>query len=128
MNLIDFPIERFNQFLEKHTFWIDDPFNFGIDGSIQIKVKLTGISKYIVTGTWKEYISFTIEIIGASDDTTRKLTDMIIKDETIVKTYNEDIPYTFKQEITEVLSKVLTYFSLDEKYSPILTKVVKNFR
>lgn len=128
MNLIDFPIERFNQFLEKHTFWIEDPFNFGIDGSLQVKVKLTGTSKYIVTGTWRDHITFTVEVIGASDDATRKIADMVLRDKTIVKTYNDDIPYTFKHKITEVLHKVLTYFSLDEKYYPILTKVVKNFR
>ena len=69
MNIIDFPIERINEFLSDHSFVVTKPLgeNIEIGGNVTIKVKLTGIKPMISVGDWKDFIEYTI-IIEDIDD------------------------------------------------------------
>jgi hypothetical protein len=128
MEEIEFAITRFNKFLKNHIFWVEDPYNFGDEGSLGIKIILTGIKRYIVVGEWKDHVTFTIEIVDSTGKLTRYITDSLIGDNEIeINTYEDKISYSFRQKVNNLVSNVLTRFSLDE-YPPILTKVVKNFK
>jgi hypothetical protein len=69
MSIIDFPIERINEFLSDHSFVVTKPLgeNVEIGGNVTIKVKLTGIKPMISVGDWKDFIEYTI-IIEDIDD------------------------------------------------------------
>ena len=69
MNIIDFPIERLNEFLSQHSFVVTKPLgNFvEIEGNLTVKVKLTGIKPMISVGEFYDYVVYDITITDASD-------------------------------------------------------------
>ena len=69
MSVIDFPIERINEFLSDHSFVVTKPLGEGVevDGYLTVKVKLTGIKPMISVGDWKNFIEYTQSIL--SEDT-----------------------------------------------------------
>jgi len=70
MDLIDFPIERINEFLKDHVFEVTTyPTHDTNDGAkTDVKVKLTGVSTYITIGKKLPYIQYTLHIIGGDKE------------------------------------------------------------
>ena len=92
--MIDFPIERINQFLETHTFEVylqpthDEDYRIPTN----VKVKLTGVKEYISIGDKKPFIQYTIYILPTdktSDWWSKMYGDMYGKDVTISTTSQE---------------------------------------
>ena len=54
MKTIDFPIEKLNEFLNDHSFVIQNPFGDGLNQEINVtvKIKLTGVKPMISIGEW----------------------------------------------------------------------------
>jgi hypothetical protein len=62
MAVIDFPIERLNEFLKDHSFVVQNPFGDGLneDINVTVKVKLTGVRPMISLGDWADFIEYTL--------------------------------------------------------------------
>ena len=62
MKTIDFPIEKLNEFLNDHSFVIQNPFGDGLNQEINVtvKIKLTGVKPMIRIGEWKDFIEYTL--------------------------------------------------------------------
>ncbi len=62
MGVIDFPIERLNEFLKGHSFVVQNPFGDGLNEEVNltVKVQLTGIKPMISVGDWKDFIEYTL--------------------------------------------------------------------
>ena len=69
MSIIDFPIERINEFLSDHSFVVTKPLGEGVevDGYLTVKVKLTGIKPMISVGDWKNFIEYTLTLEEIDD-------------------------------------------------------------
>ena len=66
MGVIDFPIERLNEFLKGHSFVVQNPFGDGLNEEVNltVKVQLTGIKPMISVGDWKDFIEYTLFLEG----------------------------------------------------------------
>jgi hypothetical protein len=76
MAALDFPLERLNYFLDRHTFVIQDPFgDFGLDKPINltVKIELTGIKPMISVGDWKDFIEYTLTLVDIDSQFARGL-------------------------------------------------------
>ena len=74
MDIIDFPIERLNEFLSDHSFVITNPYGLPNDVSkIDVKVKLTGMKPMISIGEWKNFIEYTLILEKVDDEHLRQI-------------------------------------------------------
>jgi hypothetical protein len=125
MNLIDFPIERINRFLETHTFTIEDPFSFDMpEMTLDVKIKLTGMKKYISVGEWTEYIQYEMYIISGSEIGVKVFDIMWGKSNENVyyPTTSDTKYYRLNRLVSDTLRNTLKYFGLD--YPVISVKIV----
>jgi hypothetical protein len=125
MNIIDFPIERINQFFETHTFEVFLQPTHDEDYSIptNVKVKLTGVKDYLTMGDKYPHVQYTITILSTnkeSDAWNKMWGDVYGKVSPITTTssqYSE-----LRWIMNEKLSDFLRYFGVEKK--AICTKVV----
>jgi hypothetical protein len=118
MNIIDFPIERLNEFLSNHSFVVTKPLgeNVDIDGNITVKVKLTGIKPMISVGEWKDFIEYTIIIEDIDDSHLKSIYGYVFasvntQDYTISNTDTKF--YLITSQVNELLRNFLRYFNID---------------
>lgn len=118
MNIIDFPIERLNEFLSNHSFVVTNPLgeNVDIDGNITIKVKLTGIKPMISVGEWKDFIEYTLILEDIDDSHLKSIYGYVFAS---VKTQDYTISntdtkfYLITSQVNELLRNFLRYFNID---------------
>ena len=125
MNMIDFPIERINQFFANHIFEVylqpthDEDFTLPTN----VKVKLTGVKDYISIGDKKPHVEYTIYILPTNDNSDRW-------NKMFGDVYGNNIPInTSSQEyanvrwiMNEKLTDFLQYFGVDKR--AICTRVI----
>jgi hypothetical protein len=125
MDLINFPIERINNFLSNHTFTIYDPLGFDADDYLDVKIKLTGTKKMIHVGDWKEYILYTVYVISGSD-LGKRIFNLTWKsnssDNSYIISTSDSKYYKLSLQLDSRLSEFLRYFSLD--YRLMVNKIV----
>ena len=70
MSIIDFPIERINEFLSDHSFVVTKPLgeHIEVDGNLTVKIKLTGIKPMISVGEWNNFIEYTLILEEVNDN------------------------------------------------------------
>jgi hypothetical protein len=125
MNMIDFPIERINQFLDTHTFEVylqpthDEDYRIPTN----VKVKLTGVKEYISIGDKTPHVEYTLYILPTNE--TSDVWSNMYGD-----IYGRNVPInTTGQEYANLrwvmnskLENFLQYFGVDKKV--ICTKVI----
>jgi hypothetical protein len=118
MNIIDFPIERINEFLSDHSFVVTKPLgeNIEIGGNVTIKVKLTGIKPMISVGDWKDFIEYTIIIEDIDDSYLKGIFSHLFaavktQDYTIANT--DTTFYLITSQVNGLLRNFLKYFGID---------------
>lgn len=123
--MIDFPIERINQFFANHIFEVylqpthDEDFTLPTN----VKVKLTGVKDYISIGDKKPHVEYTIYILPTNDNSDRW-------NKMFGDVYGNNIPInTSSQEyanvrwiMNEKLTDFLQYFGVDKR--AICTRVI----
>ena len=118
MSVIDFPIERINEFLSNHSFVVTKPFGEGveIDGHLTVKVKLTGIKPMISVGDWKDFIEYTIIIEGIDDSYLKGIFAYMfasVKTQDYVISNTDTKFYTITSQVSQLLRNFLKYFGVD---------------
>ena len=118
MSIIDFPIERINEFLRDHSFVVTKPLgeNIEIGGNVTIKVKLTGIKPMISVGDWKDFIEYTIIIEDIDDSYLKGIFGHLFaavktQDYTIANT--DTTFYLITSQVNGLLRNFLKYFGID---------------
>jgi len=118
MNIIDFPIERINEFLSDHSFVVTKPLgeNVEIGGNVTIKVKLTGIKPMISIGDWKDFIEYTIIIEDIDDFYLKEIFSHLFaavktQDYTIANT--DTTFYLITSQVNGLLRNFLKYWNID---------------
>ena len=115
--MIDFPIERINQFLETHTFEVylqpthDDDYSIPTN----VKVKLTGVKEYISIGDKKPFVQYTIYILPTnenSDAWSKMYGDVYGRDVDINTT--SQVYANLRWVMDDKLSNFLKYFGVDK--------------
>ena len=118
MDIIDFPIERINEFLNDHSFVVTKPFgeNVQIDGGITVKVKLTGIRPMISVGEWKNFIEYTLTLEEVDDSYLKGILGHMFA---AVKTHDYAISntdtrfYAITSQVNHMLRNFLIYFDIN---------------
>jgi hypothetical protein len=118
MNIIDFPIERVNEFLSKHSFEITKPFGYEstIGDKLDVKVKLTGIRPMISVGEWKDYIEYTLILDKVDGTHLRQMLGYVFaskKSNDVSISNNDTSFYYLTSQVNEMLSNFLKYFNID---------------
>jgi hypothetical protein len=125
MNMIDFPIERINQFFENHIFEVflqpthDEDFTIPTN----VKVKLTGVKEYYSIGDKKPHVQYTIYILPTNEraDTFSNLYGDIYGRDTVINTSSQEYA-NVRWVMNDKLSDFLRYFGVD--MPAICTKVI----
>lgn len=118
MNIIDFPIERLNEFLSDHSFVVTKPLgeNIDIDGNLTVKVKLTGIKPMISVGEWKNFIEYTLIIEGIDDNHLKSIYGYIfvsVKTQDYIISNTDTKFYLLTSQVNELLRNFLKYWNID---------------
>ena len=118
MNIIDFPIERINEFLSDHSFVVTKPLgeNVNIEGGLTVKVKLTGIKPMISVGDWKDFIEYTLILEEVDDSYLRGVLGYIfasVKTHDYIVSNTDTKFYTITSQVNHLLRSFLTYFGID---------------
>ena len=115
MSIIDFPIERINEFLSNHSFVVTKPLGEGIevDGHLTVKVKLTGIKPMISVGDWKDFIEYTIILEEIDDSHLKSIFSYMfasVKTQDYVISNNDTKFYTNTSQVNQLLRNFLKYW------------------
>lgn len=125
MELIDFPIERINEFLKDHVFEVTTNPTHGEDNSIKtnVKVKLTGVSNYISVGRNLPYIQYTLYIIGGDEESNLWYSFFAKSQGTDVRLTTTSREYfQITRAMNELLGNFLNYFGVEK--GAICTRVI----
>jgi len=125
MNIIDFPIERINQFFETHTFEVFLQPTHDEDYSIptNVKVKLTGVKDYLTMGDKYPHVQYTMYILPTNEtsDAWSKMYGDIYGKDVHISTISQEYG-NIRWIMNEKLSDFLRYFGIEKK--AICTKVI----
>ena len=118
MSIIDFPIERINEFLNDHSFVVTQPLgrNIEFDGYLTVKIKLTGIKPMISVGEWNNFIEYTLILEEVNDNHIKSVLGYMFAS---VKTHDYVISntdtkfYLLTSQVNQLLRSFLTYFGID---------------
>jgi len=118
MSIIDFPIERINEFLSDHSFVVTKPLgeNVEIGGNVTIKVKLTGIKPMISIGDWKDFIEYTIIIEDIDDSYLKGIFGHLfaaVKTQDYAIANTDTTFYLITSQVNGLLRNFLKYFGID---------------
>jgi hypothetical protein len=118
MSIIDFPIERINEFLSDHSFVVTRPLgeNVEIGGNVTIKVKLTGIKPMISVGDWKDFIEYTIIIEDIDDSYLKGIFGHLfaaVKTQDYAIANTDTTFYLITSQVNGLLRNFLKYFGID---------------
>jgi len=123
--MIDFPIERINEFLDTHTFEVylqpthDEDYRIPTN----VKVKLTGVKEYISIGDKKPFVQYTIYILPTNDgsDAWSKMYGNIYGKDVNISTTSQEYA-NLRWVMNDKLSNFLKYFGVDK--GAMCTKVI----
>jgi hypothetical protein len=118
MSIIDFPIERINEFLNDHSFVVTQPLgrNIEFDGYLTVKIKLTGIKPMISVGEWNNFIEYTLILEEVNDNHLKSVLGYMFAS---VKTHDYVISntdtkfYLLTSQVNQLLRSFLTYFGIN---------------
>jgi hypothetical protein len=118
MSIIDFPIERINEFLNDHSFVVTKPLgeNIEVDGYLTVKIKLTGIKPMISVGEWNNFIEYTLILEEVNDNHLKSILGYMFAS---VKTHDYVISntdtkfYLLTTQVNQLLRSFLTYFGIN---------------
>jgi hypothetical protein len=119
MSIIDFPIERINEFLRDHSFVVTNPLgeNIEVDGYLTVKIKLTGIKPMISVGEWNNFIEYTLILEEVNDNHLQSILGYMFAS---VKTHDYVISntdtkfYLLTTQVNQLLRNFLTYFGIND--------------
>lgn len=119
MSIIDFPIERINEFLSDHSFVVTNPLgeNIEVDGYLTVKIKLTGIKPMISVGEWNNFIEYTLILEEVNDNHLKSILGYMFAS---VKTHDYVISntdtkfYLLTTQVNQLLRNFLTYFGIND--------------
>jgi hypothetical protein len=119
MSIIDFPIERINEFLSDHSFVVTKPLgeNIEVDGYLTVKIKLTGIKPMISVGEWNNFIEYTLILEEVNDNHLQSILGYMFAS---VKTHDYVISntdtkfYLLTTQVNQLLRNFLTYFGIND--------------
>lgn len=125
MSLIDFPIERINEFLEDHVFEVITQPTHDENHNVKnnVKVKLTGVKEYISVGEKTPHVEYTLYILDGDKESN-------MWNSLYAKVYGTDIPLTTTSQVyyqlvwvmNQLLSNFLLYFGVNKK--ALCTRVI----
>lgn len=123
MNLIDFPIERINTFLEDHVFVVNTQPTYGYGIKTNVKLKLTGVKDYISIGTKKPHIQYTLYILKTNkeSDLWNSLYGNAYGNDISISTSDREY-YELRSMMNQMLSDFLNYFGVE--MNVICTRVI----
>ena len=124
MKMIDFPIERINEFLKNHIFVVEtSPYGDENTQKTNVKVKLTGVKDYYSTGDKHPHIEYTMFILPTSEssDVINSLWASIYGSDTPIST-TDNIYYHYVHPMSSLLMNFLKVFSIESRV--ICTRVV----
>lgn len=117
MDIIDFPIERLNEFLSNHEFVIANPFGLPNDKStLEVKIKLTGMKPMISIGEWKNFIEYTLILENTEDAHLRQMLGYVfasLKTHEYIIANTDTKFYSLTSQVNELLRKFLKYWGID---------------
>ena len=118
MDIIDFPIERINEFLNDYSFEITKPFgeNVDIEGKLLVKIKLTGIKPMISVGEWKNFIEYTLTLEKVDDPYLRQVLGhffVAVKTRDYIISNTDTKFYFLTSQVNELLRNFLKYWNID---------------
>lgn len=117
MDIIDFPIERLNEFLSNHEFVIANPFGLPNDKStLEVKIKLTGMKPMISIGEWKNFIEYTLILENTEDAHLRQMLGYVfasLKTHEYIIANTDTKFYSLTSQVNELLRKFLNYWGID---------------
>ena len=118
MNIIDFPIERLNEFLSNHSFVVTKPLgeNVEIEGNLTVKVKLTGIKPMISVGELKDFIEYTLVLEDVDDNHIKSIYGYLfasVKTQDYIISNTDTRFYLLTSQVNELLRNFLRYFNID---------------
>ena len=118
MNIIDFPIERLNEFLSQHSFVVTKPLgNFvEIEGNLTVKVKLTGIKPMISVGELNDFIEYTLVLEDVDDNHIKSIYGYLfasVKTQDYIISNTDTRFYLLTSQVNELLRNFLRYFNID---------------
>lgn len=117
MDIIDFPIERLNEFLSNHEFVIANPFGLPNDKStLEVKIKLTGMKPMISIGEWKNFIEYTLILENTEDAHLRQMLGYVfasLKTHDYIISNTDTKFYSLTSQVNELLRKFLNYWGID---------------
>ena len=116
--MIDFPIERINQFLETHTFevYVQPTHDYDFSLPTNVKVKLTGVKEYISIGEKKPFVQYTIYILptNESSDAWSKMYGNVYGRDVDISTTSQQYA-NLRWVMNDKLSNFLKYFGVDKE-------------
>lgn len=125
MSLIDFPIERINEFLKDHVFEVITQPTHDENHNVKnnVKVKLTGVKNYISVGENTPHVEYTLYILDGDKESN-------MWNSLYAKVYGTDVQLTTTTQIyyqlvwvmNQLLSNFLQYFGVDK--SALCTRVI----
>lgn len=118
MNIIDFPIERLNEFLSNHSFVVTKPLgeNVEIEGNLTVKVILTGIKPMISVGELKDFIEYTLVLEDVDDNHIKSIYGYLfasVKTQDYIISNTDTRFYLLTSQVNELLRNFLRYFNID---------------
>ena len=129
MSVIDFPLERLNEFLKDHSFVIQDPFGDGLNEkmNLTVKVQLTGVKPMISIGEWKDFIEYTLFLEDIDSEFGRGIFGhqfAALKTNDYKLSNTETTFYLTTVKVNDVLRNFLKYWGIDKYVT--CTRVVNN--
>jgi hypothetical protein len=129
MKLIDFPIERLNEFFRDHSFEIQNPFGEGLNKEINVtvKVKLTGVKPMISVGEWKDFIEYTLFLEDVDNEFGRMMFGFqfdALKTNDYKLSNTDTTFYLTTIKVNDILRNFLKYWGMDNYVT--CTRIVNN--
>ena len=131
MDIINFPIERLNEFLTNHEFVIANPFgeSFPYPGNVTVKVKLTGMRPMISIGEWKNFVEYTLYLENVDDRMLGQILGYVFaaaKSNDITLPTNDTRFYSLTSKVNEILRNFFKYWKTNEFISDVYNEIETN--
>ena len=129
MSVIDFPLERLNEFLKDHSFVIQNPFGDGMNEkmNLTVKVQITGVKPMISVGEWKDFIEYTLFLENIDSNFGRGLFGYqfaALKTNDYKLSNTDTTFYLTTVKVNDLLREFFSYWSIDNYVT--CTRVVNN--